>query len=324
VQPLSADRGIGGTGAPVIADKGIGGTGVVGVITGFASICAGGVEIGFDAATPLRFDDGASGAASLRAGQVVVASASGGASGGDGGLRAMALLVRHEVSGPVDRVEAEGRRLVVAGQAVQVPDNVWGIRRPRAGEWVQVSGIRPLPDGPVVASRLDRRQPGVVLVHGVLVRDPRGVRIGELAGRLNSLGLHVESIAADAVQIDPGAYFGGDVGRIIIETFVQPAGAGVRLAGGFVVGAVPGLASVAPDRLALVELRRGASGVLTAVSVRDSVAHGPSESGRSGAAPESRPAGPQPGGNRVGGPAAGDPPGPPGGGDPGQGGAPRK
>ncbi|MBV8397362.1 MAG: hypothetical protein JOZ17_01325, partial [Acetobacteraceae bacterium] len=43
VPPAVADRGIGGTGAAFApsnwADRGIGGTGIIGVITGFASVC---------------------------------------------------------------------------------------------------------------------------------------------------------------------------------------------------------------------------------------------------------------------------------------------
>ena len=45
--------GIGGTGA---AEGGIGGTGLIGVITGFASICVNGVEVFYDASTPVSAD----------------------------------------------------------------------------------------------------------------------------------------------------------------------------------------------------------------------------------------------------------------------------
>ena len=48
-----ATGGIGGTGST--ADNGgTGGTGIVGVVTGFASICVGGQEVHFDATTVIR------------------------------------------------------------------------------------------------------------------------------------------------------------------------------------------------------------------------------------------------------------------------------
>lgn len=43
---ISADSGIGGTGQQ--AQEGIGGTGIIGVITGFASVCVNGLEILYD------------------------------------------------------------------------------------------------------------------------------------------------------------------------------------------------------------------------------------------------------------------------------------
>src|ERR1700687_2638762 len=49
--PVVVERGIGGTGAPAkthLSDRGIGGTGIVGVVTGFASICVDGLEVRLD------------------------------------------------------------------------------------------------------------------------------------------------------------------------------------------------------------------------------------------------------------------------------------
>ncbi|UUZ77687.1 DUF5666 domain-containing protein [Polaromonas sp. P1(28)-13] len=65
---------LGGTG---ISEGGIGGTGIVGVITGFASICVNGVEVHFDAGTPVS-DNGQPGSArQLAVGQVVAVRAAG-------------------------------------------------------------------------------------------------------------------------------------------------------------------------------------------------------------------------------------------------------
>jgi hypothetical protein len=53
--PAVADRGIGGTGiddnAIQTADRGIGGTGIVGVITGFSSVCVDGLEVSYGSTT---------------------------------------------------------------------------------------------------------------------------------------------------------------------------------------------------------------------------------------------------------------------------------
>jgi len=323
--PLSTDRGIGGTGAPALADKGIGGTGInrtglAGVITGFASICAGGLEIAFTATTPISADESAIPANplransipanslradSLRAGQVVVATAT----SSNGTLHAIQLQLRHEVSGPINRLEAQGRRLIVAGQAIDLPDRLWGITHPQPGDWVQISGIRPTPTSPVLATRIDRAQPGQILIHGLLTQTHAKRHIGELTlpdaespmptpqpatqqitlkAHLIGATLHVDSITPDLMQIDPGAYFGPDIGQIVLETYVQQAATGIRLSSGFTAATAPGLALPAPNRLSLVELRREPSGALKAVSVRDSASHGPTEQSGRGAPPEPR------------------------------------
>src|SRR2546422_4023925 len=56
-QDVVAGRpGIGGTGIGKDGSGGIGGTGIVGVITGFASICVNGVEVHYDASPPVSAD----------------------------------------------------------------------------------------------------------------------------------------------------------------------------------------------------------------------------------------------------------------------------
>jgi hypothetical protein len=68
-----AEGGIGGTGAR--ADGGVGGTGIVGTITGFASVCVNGLEVHYDANTPVTVDGRAAPAGELAIGQVVSAEA---------------------------------------------------------------------------------------------------------------------------------------------------------------------------------------------------------------------------------------------------------
>jgi hypothetical protein len=73
-QTILAERGIGGTGTPPgnpeLADRGIGGTGIVGVITGFASVCVDGLEIAYDRSAAVDIDGAAGTPAALRVGQI--------------------------------------------------------------------------------------------------------------------------------------------------------------------------------------------------------------------------------------------------------------
>ena len=148
-----ADRGIGGTGAPMqVADRGIGGTGIIAVITGFASVCLAGQEVALAPDVPVSIGDQPASVDALRAGQVAVVDAAGTAPS----LQARRIAIRYEVSGPVDSVN--GDQLVVAGQTVAVSSTTWGAR-PARGDWVSVSGLR-RPDGVIMATRIDRAEPG--------------------------------------------------------------------------------------------------------------------------------------------------------------------
>src|SRR6185369_276269 len=101
--------GIGGTG---ISEGGIGGTGIVGVITGFASICVNGVEVHYDADTPVIADGRQGQAGELAVGQVVAVSANG--KGAEVAARRIAMI--HVLIGPVGMVDADAGRLEVLGQ----------------------------------------------------------------------------------------------------------------------------------------------------------------------------------------------------------------
>src|ERR1700733_3467264 len=107
--PTLAERGTGGTGAPAkgrvadgrVADRGIGGTGIIGVVTGFASICVDGVEVRFDRSVPVSIDGETATPAQLRIGQLVVIHAHGTVSMPDAVAKARTISVRYEVSGPI-------------------------------------------------------------------------------------------------------------------------------------------------------------------------------------------------------------------------------
>ena len=151
----TGNGGIGGTGIqvakPVFGDGGIGGTGIVGVITGFASICVNGLEVQYDAATPVSDNGLPASASQLAVGQVVSLTAASVA--GQSALpKARSIAVIHALVGPVEAVNASTGQLRVLGQktTAQNPGDLAGLR---AGDWVRVSGHR-LASGEIVASRV--------------------------------------------------------------------------------------------------------------------------------------------------------------------------
>lgn len=276
------DRGIGGTGALAAAEQGergiggtgIGGTGIVGVITGFASICVNGLKVEYDPSMPVEADGTAIPADRLRAGQLVIIEAVG---RGDR-LEARSLAVRHEVIGPVERVDPDGA-LQVAGQSVVPAHPLQGETAPRRGQWVAVSGLR-RPDGSILATRLDPAPPGPVLVHGAV---GAGGRIGalrlegaavpqgpaQLRGRyLPDGGLRVEVAAPDLLLRDPAAHFGQRAERLVVEAVVGVGPRGVEGAGGWrapLAAARPG--TEAASR-AVLELRRQPDGGMAVTGLR--------------------------------------------------------
>ncbi len=249
------EGGIGGTGVSADAD-----TGVIGTVTGFASICVGGVEIHYGTDTPIRIDGQAAAAAQLAVGQVVEAVASG--SGTE--LQAQQISVRHVVSGPVTRVDALHNEIDVVGQTVSLSP----LTRAADGEsaavatafplqsYVQISGMR-REDGIVVASRASRIEPrelahvvgpvtnldaGMLWIAGTAVRleTPVSVAIGDevhVAGHWDGTAL-----AANSVVAMPRVPFDGHVARVEIEGFARATAGGQLQVGAFAVEVSPATA----------------------------------------------------------------------------------
>ncbi len=176
-QPLAApggDGGIGGTGVRASAagpdgtatgQGGIGGTGIVGTITGFASICVNGVEVHFDAETPVSDAGEVVSARQLAIGQLVAVSASG--AGAQVQARQIALI--HTAVGPLAAVDARTGSFGLLGQRARVRDPAQ-LNHLLVGDWVRVSGQR-LAGGDIVVSRLDRIAPQKrVQLNGVVER----------------------------------------------------------------------------------------------------------------------------------------------------------
>jgi len=196
------------------------------------------------------------------------------------------ISVRHEVSGPIEVVDAGSGALVIAGQRVTVRHAAWGAGRPSVGDWVSVSGLRQV-DGTLEASRLDRAPVGTLMVRGRVSRSSGTLRIGSLVlsgptaatatpgqfvtieGRYRAGAAEVTSVAPDRLRTDPAGYFGDAVNGLIVQGFVRVGHGMVWLDDGPGIPAGPGVRAVSGAyRDAVVSLRRGADGGLTATSLR--------------------------------------------------------
>ena len=276
---MIAERGIGGTGAPAtqVAERGIGGTGIIGVVTGFASICLAGHEVALPADVPVEIGGAAAGQQALRAGQVAAVEAGGPANA----LYARRIIVRYEVQGPIEVIAPD--RLQVAGQTVLLSADTWFRTPPALGQWVAVSGLRDS-TGAIAATRLDLVSTRTFLLHGVVQQAEGGYRIGTLAivpgpGDLLVPGLPVSvtgvygdgmlrgaTVAPDLLAADPLAYFGGTTSSFIFEGFAGPAEGG-RFFGTLPLSQAPASSRrIGPGRN-VVEFRRISGGGIRIDSV---------------------------------------------------------
>jgi hypothetical protein len=264
--PRPDQGGVGGTGAlPMAPDDegGVGGTGIsfdgdtgiIGTITGFASICVGGVEVHYAGDTLVEIDGQRMTSAQLAVGQVAEVIAYG--TGSE--VRAQHVAVRHVVSGPVTRVDAARNEIEVIGQTVQLSPatRVGGIDQEYSAaatafplnSYVQVSGMR-RGDGVVVASRVtstesrdivqltgavSRLDSGALAVAGTAIRTNTGVgpAVGDEVRVVG--GWDGSAIVADAVEPVPQIPFDGRVRRIDMEGYARPSGSGQLQVGPFVV-----------------------------------------------------------------------------------------
>jgi hypothetical protein len=300
-----SDRGIGGTGIspggispdgpgtngtgvygsginPVAANAdGIGGTGIVGVITGFASVCVDGLEVLYAPGIPVDINGTPATAAQLRVGDVVRIQAT----GQDATPVAQSISVRTEVSGPIEAVELGTGALMIAGQRVVVPAGTWGANRFHIGDWTNVSGLRQ-GDGTLVASRLDSTQNDALMVRGQVSLDNGTARIGALAlqgtavsdlragqfvtvsGAYAHGSVRVASVAPDVLAADPAGQFGAGVNRVFVQAFVQVQRGAVRMNNGLTVPAAAKLPNGEAAGDSIVALRRGPDGRFAATSIR--------------------------------------------------------
>ena len=302
-----SNGGMGGTGAPrdgaVAGSPGLGGTGIVGVITGFASICVNGLEVQYDASTPVLADGRGATTRELAVGQVVVVRAL-----GEGAqLSARNIAVIHAVVGPVTRVGASTGQLELLGQTVQAGDPA-EVSALKAGDWVQVSGHRLL-SGEVAASRIEpiaaRAQVQVTgqisqldakgfTLHGTRVSLdslslPGGAAIGsEVLVRGNWDG---NTLQAREMVLDPTRQSVGRVDNVVFEGFVHALSGSQLSLGNNLMTLAPGVqitgssgAPLAVDQRVQVSGRVGADQRITVdrVDIRGGGSGSGSDGARSG------------------------------------------
>lgn len=201
-----AAGGIGGTG--IKRDGGIGGTGlraqgdlgIIGIITGFGSICVNGLEVHYGPDTPVVAYGRAAQPDVLAIGQVVAVNAIGNAVQ----IRAQRIQVVDAAVGPVTGFDAAARELQVAGQLVRLDEAAVlapGVALEKAGN-VRVSGLWRA-DGTITATRIDAAPDATPSV----VRSPNLPELG--ASRLIVQGYVAESgtdtvrIAGTTFKVDP-------------------------------------------------------------------------------------------------------------------------
>jgi hypothetical protein len=208
--------GLGGTGRPARApapqEGGLGGTGVVGVVTGFASICVNGLEVEFDLDTPLQRDGQRAQVGDLGVGQVVALQAVG---QGDR-LRATQIALLDAVVGPVGRVDAGTGRVTVMGQDV-VALNAADVQGLVPGDWVRVSGHR-LAGGEVRATRVQRAdaaQAGLV-TGSVSLQAGGGWRVGGTPIARGSAKWPASLVEGQEVSVQ-GRWTGSRLEALVVE-----------------------------------------------------------------------------------------------------------
>lgn len=229
------EGGIGGTGN-IANDSGIGGTGIIGVITGFASICVNGVEIHYDNNTQVAVDGRPSTTRDLAVGQVIAARVFGASQE----FIARNIAVIHAAVGPISSLNPETGEMRILGQTVQVDQSRYygDFSNLKTGDWVQVSGHR-LSNGAIVASRIETtplhaeaRLNGYVTKIDAQSFEINGTRVNydaKLYAVGISQGMEVQAtgqwdganLMAQHIQAEPTRQSIGNVEHVVIEGYVH-------------------------------------------------------------------------------------------------------
>jgi hypothetical protein len=145
---ITSDSGVGRTGQQ--ANEGIGGTGIVGVITGFASVCVNGLEVHYDTQTTVDIDGQPSSISALDIGQVVAIESS----NKGNQLKAQRISVSHAITGKVEKINLAQNTIQIMGKAIKNTPNTIGLKNLKLNQIVKLSGLSS-PNELVYALRLD-------------------------------------------------------------------------------------------------------------------------------------------------------------------------
>jgi Domain of unknown function (DUF5666) len=149
--------GLGGTGAmaenaPILPNDSQGGIAIMGVVTGFASICVNNEEVHYEQATPVYDNGQPTKLGKLAVGKTVMLKATRAA---NGRLNAKAIGIYDAVNGPVSRVDIGSQSMQVMGQTVRLNQNTMQqVSALATGAAVRVSGHRQV-NGEIIATRVD-------------------------------------------------------------------------------------------------------------------------------------------------------------------------
>ena len=231
-------KGIRGTGQKLV---GIGGTGqklaVIGVITGFASICVNGEEVHFEDSTSVTVNGEPANTSSLAVGQVVSITAD----KTPKGWTAYSISTNDAVSGPVTKFTAPNSA-VIAGQTVNLPRELasGAGKQLAVGQNVRVQGLR-MSNGEILATSATSTNSHAIVISGPVQKFANGsvgigcVKVDNLAadlavaGRVAGLTLQVTN-ARRALQIDANAQ------QLSIQSaVVSSQGGRIQLSNGTVV-----------------------------------------------------------------------------------------
>lgn len=222
--------GLGGTGQ--VAEGGLGGTGIVGVVTGFGSICVNGMKVDYAPDTPVQQDGRPVPQSALAVGQVVALQAQGqGAQ-----LRAQRIAVLDAAVGPLGAVDVASGRFTVMGETATalVPTDLAGLL---PGQWVRVSGQR-LASGEIRATRVQATPHASAWVSGTLSRTALGAwQVGRtplVAGSAQlpgdtalgqEVGVHGvwngDHLRADTIALRPTRAALGPVSGVVLQGYVH-------------------------------------------------------------------------------------------------------
>ena len=276
--------GIGGTGGPAIGDGtgGIGGTGgpmadgarigIVGVISGFASVCVNGVEVHFPPGVTVVENGEASSADKLAVGNVVSIDAT----NSPKGLEAKNIAVINALEGPVTHLPKGGKAIMVLGQAVAItPDTRMPGKALAVGQLVKVSAL-PGADGQLFATRIqpspNLKQAGAlgqISTSGKLSRIngiPVDTRIQSSTALVKGKWSGTELVAT-SITADPTYRFADKVSRILVEGLVQTSDGHGRIKTAGLELALPNnmtsqAKSLHPNQRIFVDLQTGKTGEL--------------------------------------------------------------